>query len=624
MSHAEKIRDNNSLRGLRTITARVKKLSWRKKLLALLITALTVIVLIFILKGVSQAKSDVLQYLKIQSKMLARLSEGYSALRMVGYRDVPGYGVATGREQAKAIAEDLMEFENRHYEPISENIFRIFLHSSVLNCVSDSHRDNHDRLKQLIKFADQRLIDTSRSGELQRTLGSLSQIDTLACLINFRKRYSSPLAGSDQEPKPIEVSMSSTDNSKPSPDVSSKAHEASGTGIAQTREQQIPLIDQVESLHAAKSYAEWDDEDMIEVVNLLAHPKTEADRRTLIQAEKETLALECSTGSCVIRQQEFKAARALREGKAANAREALGLKIEQRTSVASTEANKHEAPNEIQAMILGIQKGDLQAVEAIRNKLTAETKMKHGDKKAARKSNREGLEALQQGDFNTAFNRFLTGSTLDPADVEILHNLSYAYLIGGKPTEARDSLVRTLRADPARAGAWANLGQSMAKLGELESAISCFQLALHFSRDASVTSKFILKLADSDPDAQVRIAAGKAQPAMTAISIANKNLQNKTASSVEDQKPTLPASAPNMQRADWDVFWKYVSAGDDYHAALAMIELCKAKVARTVSEQGYLSMNCPVVFKYGPNGVQFDHGNPSSGVIDFKGMAKPK
>jgi hypothetical protein len=70
-------------------------------------------------------------------------------------------------------------------------------------------------------------------------------------------------------------------------------------------------------------WGNWTEDDSIKVINLLSHPNTDSDRKAIKEAEDFNSSNECSSGSCVIIQQEYAAAKLIREGKAKTAVEAL-------------------------------------------------------------------------------------------------------------------------------------------------------------------------------------------------------------------------------------------------------------------------------------------------------------
>jgi clan AA aspartic protease (TIGR02281 family) len=124
----------------------------------------------------------------------------------------------------------------------------------------------------------------------------------------------------------------------------------------------------------------------------------------------------------------------------------------------------------------------------------------------ARQENEKGLQYLQGGQLTEAVTAFQVASQTDPAAVEIVNNLGYAYLLQGDLPAAEQSLLRTLAFAPGRTNAWANLGHTYAHRGDVRGAVACFANAYRFSRNQETTRQFLQKWGEEAND-HVREAA---------------------------------------------------------------------------------------------------------------------
>jgi hypothetical protein len=147
-----------------------------------------------------------------------------------------------------------------------------------------------------------------------------------------------------------------------------------------------------------------------------------------------------------------------------------------------------------------------------------------GDRKLAREKNKLGLDALKENAYENAIARFNEGVAEDPSDVEFKNNLGYALMMAGKLDYAQKTLIESLALDSARGAAWANLGQTLAKQGDEDSAVAAFVNTFIFSRAQNKTVEFLTNLSQSDPDPRVKAAAAKALEAhlIKGVAVINK------------------------------------------------------------------------------------------------------
>jgi len=456
-------------------------------------------------------------YLRDQSS--PKVMNGYEVLAAVGLRDMPGFSGPLGKYDAARLAKELMSEEDRIYSAIDSNPMRVFLDSKVKQCTNQVHLKRRQELKTLIEFTKTMFIENRFMDRAWDSISANSQ-SNFECITTFNAIYGS--STSDKN-----ATRSETSDTTPAPVPSALAISQLNT---QTGKIESRLEDKYEALHAEKAYAEWGEDDMINAVNLLAHPETEEDRKWLKKSEKLTLSQECSTGSCLIHQQEFSAAKKMREGKAKSAREALELD----TKSASTPvpslppAEPQHLPNTARMsqavdLMLGAARADNLSREigeqaVLRNLPRPE----RGDRKNAREKNSAGLSALNSGNYKVAADFFAEGVKADRSDVELLNNLAYALLMDGQFEAAKAKLIDVLGVEVGRSGAWANLGDVFAKMGNQRDAIAAYKLTYYFSRAPEKTLEFFEKRSELDVDEKVRYSSAKAIPTFSGIKPLNE------------------------------------------------------------------------------------------------------
>lgn len=100
-------------------------------------------------------------------------------------------------------------------------------------------------------------------------------------------------------------------------------------------------------------------------------------------------------------------------------------------------------------------------------------------------------------------------------DREIVGNLGFVYDKQGRLTQAGSAFMVAVTIAPSQTTGWGGLGLVLAKEGRVNDAVAAFHLAYRFSKSPAKTIEYFTKLAESDPDQNVRVAAGKALPFMT-------------------------------------------------------------------------------------------------------------
>lgn len=135
---------------------------------------------------------------------------------------------------------------------------------------------------------------------------------------------------------------------------------------------------------------------------------------------------------------------------------------------------------------------------------------KRGDRKVARNYNAKGLSGMRSGSFSEAVSIFADAVRTDPADPEIIDNLSIALQKISRFEDARHAALCALSLAPTRATAWANLGTVLAQENKEESAVASFMLTFRFSKNQQKTRDYFKSLVDGDAPTPVKQAAAKA------------------------------------------------------------------------------------------------------------------
>jgi tetratricopeptide (TPR) repeat protein len=135
---------------------------------------------------------------------------------------------------------------------------------------------------------------------------------------------------------------------------------------------------------------------------------------------------------------------------------------------------------------------------------------KQGDRKMARVANDRGLSHLQSGRIADAIYNFQQAYLFNPADIEIVNNLGYAYLLNNDPVSAENYLLLALTQRWDRSAAWGNLGQAYVKKGQMKDAVASFNNAYRFSRDLNQTHSYFLALMEKSDDANLKQALRQA------------------------------------------------------------------------------------------------------------------
>lgn len=151
----------------------------------------------------------------------------------------------------------------------------------------------------------------------------------------------------------------------------------------------------------------------------------------------------------------------------------------------------------------------------------------HGDRKIARSANDEGRRLMEASRFGDAVDAFTGALAADPADVEVLSSLAYAYLKNGQPLEAQRTAELAVRMAPRRGFSWNQIAIAQAQRGADWMSVRGFVTLYALSENQSTTRDFLNRLATDHTDATVREAARRAllvvpESAPSALTAASK------------------------------------------------------------------------------------------------------
>jgi tetratricopeptide (TPR) repeat protein len=135
---------------------------------------------------------------------------------------------------------------------------------------------------------------------------------------------------------------------------------------------------------------------------------------------------------------------------------------------------------------------------------------KQGNRRVARAANDRGLAYIQSGRIAEAINAFQEAYRANPADIEIVNNLGYAYLLNNDLVSAENYLLTALAMRWDRSAAWGNLGQTYVKKDQMGGAIASFSNAYRFSRDLNQTHSYFLAMMEKEKDVNLKQALRQA------------------------------------------------------------------------------------------------------------------
>lgn len=130
-----------------------------------------------------------------------------------------------------------------------------------------------------------------------------------------------------------------------------------------------------------------------------------------------------------------------------------------------------------------------------------------GNRREARSANDEGLRMMKIENFPEAIHYFNQALIHDTADVEVVGNLSYAYLKNGQLEDSILVSEYAVRISPRRAGAWNQIAVAQSQRGADWLAVRAYMVLYALSGDQFKTKDFLIRTSTQDSDERTRNAA---------------------------------------------------------------------------------------------------------------------
>jgi len=508
-------------------------------------------------------KSDVKEYLKYEVEIPRQIMNVYQAIDVFSFRDVPGYGGSFNEKKSSEMLRELAGEEQRMYDPIGSSIFKSFLAKEVVICAAQLNKKRNNDFEAL-----RNILLSARFINMKEFNEALRNIDTGfagRCLAIFNIDYPEPTKLISSESEKPEIKK----NGLALPDIKQLTRDAENGDRTSQLElavyyegklyqnepdltlahkwyyeaakrdnylAQLALADL--GFNAPRSILRSDfprlspvpegGERQESIVDAIAWyeiarlgAKKNGSSLSTPGSEEHFLAKYSPSESLKVQgKQQAIQWRARQFGESAGQAEPEVVS----KPVATVASSKRDPVQLVEEIVSAAKADKISEVDAPRAALDSFPKPERRDRKTARERNALGLDALKKNDFGAAIDRFTEGKNADPSDIELVNNLGYALMMAGKSDEAKAAFVETLTLDPSRGAAWSNLGQLHARMGDVSSAAACFKLTYFFSKAPEKTIEFYKKLAESDSDEKIRLAATKAssefstiQPLITSI-----------------------------------------------------------------------------------------------------------
>ena len=149
-------------------------------------------------------------------------------------------------------------------------------------------------------------------------------------------------------------------------------------------------------------------------------------------------------------------------------------------------------------------------IQKVQKRITALPKLTKTNVKEARDANNNGLALAKAEKYDEAVKFFENGNSLNPADIEIVGNLGFAYVKLNQLDSAQQAMMTSLAMAPNRATAWANLGDVYAFKNDKSRAVACLANAYRFSRNREKTHQFFKYLNEKENVEQLKQARNEA------------------------------------------------------------------------------------------------------------------
>jgi hypothetical protein len=150
--------------------------------------------------------------------------------------------------------------------------------------------------------------------------------------------------------------------------------------------------------------------------------------------------------------------------------------------------------------------------EPKRDQVSPRTEVSRSEKAQARNLNAEAITSLKVFNYSEAIPILKRAAQLSPYDAEIQGNLGFAMFLAHDFKNARDTLALALGLKKNRSSTWVNLGQTVAELGDLDWATTCFKNYLQFSSNKTAATEQLQAFRDRQGGVIGKAAAAALDP----------------------------------------------------------------------------------------------------------------
>jgi len=119
-------------------------------------------------------------------------------------------------------------------------------------------------------------------------------------------------------------------------------------------------------------------------------------------------------------------------------------------------------------------------------------------KNYSRDLNERGINLIHTGNYDEAVKVLEEAKKHNNFDTEVLGNLGYAYYRNNDLKNAQDNITASLKINETRSVSWGNLGEIVAKQGNVKWAIDCFNNYIYYSKNKESALRHLNRLTQSE------------------------------------------------------------------------------------------------------------------------------
>ncbi|WP_407081331.1 tetratricopeptide repeat protein, partial [Klebsiella grimontii] len=112
--------------------------------------------------------------------------------------------------------------------------------------------------------------------------------------------------------------------------------------------------------------------------------------------------------------------------------------------------------------------------------------------------NERGINLIHTGNYDEAVKVLEEAKKHNNFDTEVLGNLGYAYYRNNDLKNAQDNITASLKINETRSVSWGNLGEIVAKQGNVKWAIDCFNNYIYYSKNKEAALRHLNRLTQSE------------------------------------------------------------------------------------------------------------------------------